>query len=118
MKTKNKSTKTTTGCQSVYHAIPLDTCLKRFKEEATLDITGTNKNLVEKIIAVLEIVLKTKPNFNYSDVLYQTKAFDIHSEKVRPIFDRMTEYLCSVGKLERSESLYDDDNGIMYIVHV
>lgn len=116
---KTKDVKTaSTRRLSYYPSVRLDDSIKQFKEQALADVdaSAASKNLVERVIMVIEVILKTKPNFIYEDVLRQAKNLDIKPEHLRPVYDRMTDYLCTVGKLEIADSLYGHDNK-MFIVH-
>lgn len=108
----SKKKQSSTSKLTVYPSISQEAATKAFIQSIAVPESGSKSNL-HKFVAVAEGVLKTMKTFGFSDMLYQSRPYDIPPDEVRALFARWVEKMTQLHKIEAVNGVYDDP---VYIV--
>src|SRR4051812_48838180 len=106
MKTKTSKTK------QVEHltyspVLPLQTAHEEFAASVPEPSQGAN-NYLPAFLRVAEGIMANGRSFTYEDVRYHTRILEIPAPETKQLFDRWTQTLVQLGKLEQVAGAYED----------
>ena len=112
MRAKTKKTKQTESVPlslTLYPTVPSDAAKKVFLGKVGKpNGNGEVNSIVEIFLILMKRICETKRSFSIDSVFQEAKSFDLDNVELRRLFERWTQTMISLGKLEQINGVYDE----------
>lgn len=106
---KTKASKATRPHSCFVPAIPQEQATAYFIKQNKTTSDATN-NYLREFVSVVKFLTANNRTLTLDMVVREMRGLEISYQTISELFTKYTDLMCKLGKLQKSDSVYDDEN--------